>query len=950
MTDMREKLQAALGQQYAIERQAGEGGMATVFLANDLKHGRRVAIKVLRPELGATIGTDRFLREIELAAKLQHPHIVPVYDSGAADGVLYYVMPFVEGESLRERLRREGALPLEEAQRLLQEIASALGYAHQRGIVHRDIKPENILLSGGHAVVADFGIARALEAGGTQNLTGFGMAIGTPAYMSPEQATASDDVDARSDQYALACVYYEMLTGRPPFTGNTAQAVMAQSLTGPRPKATAHRQGLPSGVDAALARGLAREPEERYATVGEFAEAATKAAAGRRLTAPLVAGALAVVLALAAGAWWLGRSTAGSPVAREAERIAVLPFQWSGAGEDVLGEGMVNLLAANLDAVGGISVVEPSRVLAEWRKRGQGFGLEEALAVGRAMDAEAVVHGTIVGVGGTLRLNAALVAKDGRQLGTARLEGPADSVLGLVDRLSVALLRSVWQSNEPVPSLRVAALTTTSVPALRAYLDGERHYRRAEWDSAAAAFEGAVAEDSTFALAHYRLALTLGWAGSYAGPRAAQATAAAARYADRLPAKERGLLVGYQLFADRDPAAADTLGALARANPNDPDAWYLLGEARMHSRSTVPWSVEEIVQPFDRVLALDSTLTPAVIHPVELALATRDSVRFGRYMTVLAGAATTSYAENFRNLGRFVWDEELTDAERGAIGASGSGGFFAMNGLKWAPTVTPARLERLFDAMITDNPNPGLVREAAIIRGFLMLGLGQLGRAKAYGDSLRGVNPQAAQPMAIAPYLLGVAPAGWNPELLARFDRAPNDGVWMAAIKAVVRMQQGQAGPARHLADSMLALRDTDPDPRFGDFFRAVRGWAKVEAGDTTDGLADLRAGLRPLGEWNNFLTGPVRLAWARTLATRPATREQGIALLRLGFDNDIGLLGRVMFEIGRAEEQAGRRALAAEAYGQFVRLWADADPALRPTVDSARTALLRVTGEPPPS
>src|SRR5690606_13645621 len=165
--------------------------------------------------------------------------------------------------------------------------------------------------------------------------------------------------------------------------------------------------------------------------------------------------------------------------------------------------------------------------------------------------------------------NAALVAKDGRQLGTARLEGPADSVLGLVDRLSVALLRSVWQSNEPVPSLRVAALTTTSVPALRAYLDGEQHYRRAEWDSAAAAFEGAVTEDSTFALAHYRLALTLGWAGSYAGPRAAQATAAAARYADRLPAKERGLLVGYQLFADRDPAAADTLGALARANPND---------------------------------------------------------------------------------------------------------------------------------------------------------------------------------------------------------------------------------------------------------------------------------------------------------------------------------------------------------------------------------------------
>ncbi|HJS47049.1 MAG TPA: serine/threonine-protein kinase, partial [Gemmatimonadales bacterium] len=649
MTDIRSTLQAALAGRYAIERQAGEGGMATVFLATDLKHGRRVAIKVLRPELGATIGSDRFLREIELAARLQHPHIAPVYDSGAAGGILYYVMPFVEGESLRERLRRDGALPLAEAQRLLQEVASALAYAHQQGIVHRDIKPENILLSGGHAVVADFGIARALSAGG-KDLTGFGMAIGTPAYMSPEQATASEDVDARSDQYSLACVYYEMLTGRQPWSGASAQAVMAQSLTGPRPKATAHRQGIPSGVDAALARGLARDPADRFPSVTDFAEAATKAAAGRRLTPAITGVAAAVVLLLAGGAWWLGRTTAASPVVKEAERIAVLPFQWTGSGEDVLGEGMVRLLSTNFDAVGGITIVEPSRVLAEWRKKGQPYDLEEGLGVGRALGAEAVVHGSIVGVAGTLRLTADLVAKDGNRLARAQLEGPADSVLGLVDRLSVALLREVWQSSEALPSLRVAALTTASVPALGAYLDGERHYRRAQWDSAAAAFEEAVDQDSTFALAHYRLALTLGWAGGYAGPRAAVATAAALQYADRLPAKERGILTGYRLFADRDPAAADTFAALTRANPDDPDAWYLLGEARMHSRSSVPWSVEEIVGPFDRVLALDSTLTPAVIHPVEIALATRDSARYVRYMPVLSGAAAAGYAERFRKL------------------------------------------------------------------------------------------------------------------------------------------------------------------------------------------------------------------------------------------------------------------------------------------------------------
>ena len=948
MTDIRGTLQAALAGRYVIERQAGEGGMATVFLATDLKHGRQVAIKVLRPELGATIGSDRFLREIELAARLQHPHIVPVYDSGAAGGALYYVMPFVEGESLRERLRREGALPLAEAQRLLEEVASALAYAHQQGIVHRDIKPENILLSGGHAVVADFGIARAASAGG-QNLTGFGMAIGTPAYMSPEQATASDDVDGRSDQYSLACVYYEMLTGRQPWSGASVQAVMAQSLTGPRPRATTHRQGLPSGVDAALARALAREPADRFPSVTAFAEAATRAAAGRRLTPAVLGGAATLVILLAGGAWWLGRTTAAAPVVKEAERIAVLPFQWTGSGEDVLGEGMVNLLSTNLDAVGGITVVEPNRVLAEWRKKNQPYDLESGLDVGRSVGAEAVVHGSIVGVGTILRFTADLVTKDGTRLARAQLEGPADSVLGLVDRLSVALLREVWQSGEAIPSLRVAALTTASVPALRAYLDGERHYRRAQWDSATTDFEEAVTLDSTFALAHYRLALTLGWAGSYGAPRAAQASTAALRYADRLPEKERRILAGYRLFADRDPAAADSFSALASSNPADADAWYLLGEARMHSRTTVPWTVEEVVEPFDRVLALDSTLTPAVIHPLELALATRDSVRFARYLPVLEGAAAAGFTTNFRSLGRFVWDEGMSDEERTELGASVSGAFFAMGGLKWSPDIDPARLERVFDGMISGSDNAGVQRELPMIRGFLLLGLGHLDRAVAYGDSLRATDPRSSQQLRISPYLLGIAPPGWNAELLARFDRNRNDSPFMAAVKTTIRLQQGAIGPARRLADSMIARRDTTGGAQLGDFFVALRGWARVEAGDTAGGLADLRAGLRPLGEWNNFLTGPVRLAWARTLAARPGTRQDGIALLRLGFTSDIGLLGPAMYELGRAEELAGHRERAAEAYGQFIRLWADADSLLQPRVDSARAGLRRVTGEPAP-
>ena len=237
MSDTIERLRSALRDTYTVDRQIGQGGMATVYLAEDLKHHRQVAIKVLRPELTASLGTDRFLREIELAAKLQHPHIVPVYDSGSADGSLYYVMPFVEGESLRDLLQREKRLPIERAAEIVRETASGLAYAHKQGIVHRDIKPENIMLSGGHAVVADFGIARAIDASRAENagLTGTGMAIGTPAYMSPEQATA-DAVDARTDQYALACVFYEMVSGVQPFTAPTMQALLTKVLTGVRPK------------------------------------------------------------------------------------------------------------------------------------------------------------------------------------------------------------------------------------------------------------------------------------------------------------------------------------------------------------------------------------------------------------------------------------------------------------------------------------------------------------------------------------------------------------------------------------------------------------------------------------------------------------------------------------------------------------------------------------------
>src|SRR5881296_1757577 len=273
MAELVARLRAALADRYAIDRELGRGGMASVFLARDVKHDRSVAIKVLRPELAAALGAERFLREIEIAARLTHPHILPLHDSGEAKGFLYYVMPFVDGESLRDRLRREQQLPIEEAVRIAREVAAALSHAHAHDVVHRDIKPENILVSGGEAVVADFGIARAIVAAGAETLTDTGLAVGTPGYMSPEQATGAMQLDGRSDVYSLGCVLYEMLAGHPPFLGTTAQEILARHSLDAVPPLRTIRPELPQAVEHAVRKALAKSPADRWRTPAAFSEA-----------------------------------------------------------------------------------------------------------------------------------------------------------------------------------------------------------------------------------------------------------------------------------------------------------------------------------------------------------------------------------------------------------------------------------------------------------------------------------------------------------------------------------------------------------------------------------------------------------------------------------------------------------------------------------------------------
>ena len=321
-----EQLRAALFSRYVVERELAAGGMAKVYIAHDVKHDRDVAIKLLNPELSQSLGGDRFLSEIRTTARLQHPHILPLLDSDSADGLLYYVMPLVTGETLRARLTREKQLPIDDALLIAREVSDALAYAHAHGVVHRDIKPENILLQDGHALVADFGIALALESAGGQRLTQTGISLGTPYYMSPEQGMGERVVDARSDIYSLGVVTYEMLTGQPPFTGATVQSIIGQVLTEKPAPPSAVRDTITPGVEHAVLKALAKLPADRWPTAGKFAEAlarteplytsgerhagsairdgSTNARARSRGT---LIGAGVVGALLLTGAWWLGR-------------------------------------------------------------------------------------------------------------------------------------------------------------------------------------------------------------------------------------------------------------------------------------------------------------------------------------------------------------------------------------------------------------------------------------------------------------------------------------------------------------------------------------------------------------------------------------------------------------------------------------------------------------------
>jgi serine/threonine-protein kinase len=963
MSDIPRHLAAGLADRYVLEREIGTGGMATVYLARDLRHKRSVAVKVVRPELGGPEGVERFLREIELAARLQHPNILPVFDSGAVnDGagtsVPYFVMPYVEGETLRQRLQREGRLPVEAATTLAAEVADALGYAHAHGVVHRDIKPENILLSGGHAVVADFGVARALEQGSatgattaSTSLTRAGIAIGTPLYMSPEQATG-DVVDARSDQYSLVCVLYEMLAGEPPFTGPSHQSVIAKSLSAPRPHVARARPEVSSELQQVVLRAMALDPAERYPDMTALGAAlgAARGAPGRGARRRVMVTGAAALLAAAAAGGWLATRTSGHRVAPAAETLAVLPFHTSGPGVEFLGEGMMDLLATNLRGVAGIKAVDPRAVLREWGRARGSDDLTRGLAVGRGLNAGSVVLGSAVSTGGKVRVVADLYSIDGERLGRAQVDGPADSVLGVVDRLSVALLRDVWRSKEPIPNLRLASLTTDSIEALRSYLQGERYYRQLDWDSALGAYTRAVEADSTFALAHLRQAQVIGWTGGYGNKESHEAVAAAVRFGKRLPERDRRLLAGYRLFDEGKPASIDSLRAFVGAYPSDVEGWYMLGESMYHLNAFRPTAPESISAVFDSVLRRDSTLFPALIHPMELGLMYRDSARFARYFPGFARTAPPIRVSAIGTAADLVWGPRPTSKAIGAEFAEQASWLVhaANSAYHWDQATSDSIVQGFAWVQRAAPRAPQFLTRALGARAHVLAGMGRWREAQVLLDSLKPLDSERAMGIQAWSMALGLAPtrARFLDSLVGAFPPGPQ----AEYAGALLHMFRGQVREGRSRVARALATRDSRPTPpEMRGLMEAVDGWGMLLQGDSVAGIRRLRAGIDTaaspgMTEETSFFRFQLGLA----LAARPETRAEGIRWLRYGFDLQPLYLPLTHLALGRTYEAAGQQDSAARAYSRFLRLWDKADPELQARVREVRGALQELTRERP--
>lgn len=646
VTDVLATLKIHLADRYQLVRELGGGAMAHVFLATDTKHRRDVALKVLPPEVATGVRAERFLREIDTLAGFTHPHILPLYDSGRAGDLLWFTMPFVEGESLRSRLDREGPLPLPDALRIALECADGLAYAHDHGILHRDIKPANILLADGHAVLADFGIARAVEEATREPLTSEGVGLGTVGYMSPEQATGSGPVDGRSDLYSLGCVHYEMLTGERPFPGQTRMAVIARQISEPPTPASVLRPDIPAEVEQLVSRCLAMTPADRFASAAELRDALVALGSGdrdtggrpvlvpagdRRWIARLVGG-LGTVAVVALIGWLVlpGVGPANTP-RLDANRVVVFPLANRGGGEHA-GADVALMIGNALLHTDPLSWIDGWEHLApEQRGDPARVSSREARSIAIERGAGHYVTGGLAWTGDSITVRLVLhdtrgdsVVDQGSATGHATATSPDQLGLQAVIHLLPSLV-------DPSRSVDLAPITNRHPAAVALWIQGDRAYRSARFSDALELYQGAVELDSLLTLA----ALKSVWAANWTErpELGTELVRLALRHDTVLPEPyrvfARGLLAYQQGAADE--AVAHYRAAL-NLDPELPEAWTALGETFRHLFATDAAAERFGVTAFREAERLDSTFTPALVHLAEAAIVDEDLDRARRLL------------------------------------------------------------------------------------------------------------------------------------------------------------------------------------------------------------------------------------------------------------------------------------------------------------------------------
>ncbi len=967
MSDLRQRIQTALGSAYRVERELGTGGMSVVFLADEVALGRKVVVKVLRPELAAGLSADRFRREIHFAAGLQHPHIVPLFSAGEADGLLYYSMPYVAGESLRTRLRREGELPVPDALRILREVLDALGHAHGQGIVHRDIKPENVLFSGSHALVADFGVAKALSAAVTDStLTSAGLTLGTPAYMAPEQAAGDEHTDHRADIYAVGVVAYEMLCGRQPFSATTPQALIAAHVTQTPEPLSRLRRSIAPPVEAAVMRCLEKRPADRWQSADELSRAlgavlapvdgtvaisiagqaagpAARTRAGPRRRRWLAAAGICVA---AVGVGWFawsrgilgGRSLVAQGILTAKEPILVADFA-NRTADSALGGTIAGALRVDLSQSRVVGLVPPERVREALARmsRPSDAPLTDQLAgeLATREGIKAVLAGEVARLGGGYTISAHLIAPASAQELASFRETANDSteLIAALGRLSRQIRGRIGESVRAIDATPpLERVTTASLPALRKYTrafelidyGGENDQRRG-----IVLLEEAVALDTAFAMAYRKLAVTLSNRGEQRG-RVVDAMERAMRHRDRMTELERHLTTGtYYTTVDDDPAqAAAALRAAVEADPGNWVAWNNLSVVYLDQRN-YPEAVEAarratLAAP-DRPVTY-ATLVETLLEAGRLSEAARfvdtlrtrfnaHPARYDREVSLLAVTGRFEAADSIarRVLAAFAGNEDRELRMKGWLT-----GLAAVRGRM-------AEAERLAEE----------IAERSARRGDSALALFYTGYLAQMDVRLRN-DPQRA---------IRRLDAEARRYQLERRSPADFGYGWLAWAYSV-------AG-GRWKAAEMLAAMEASRDPRFryDRFFdRLIAAYLAQHERRYDSALAALRLvdSRGCTSCWKPHLARVFDLA---------GMSDSAIAYYRRYVDDpgrppfweflEPAHRAEVYEALGRLYEESGDRQQALDFYGRFVDLWENADPDLQPRVRAARARIAALTAEP---